>query len=109
MFGPVELLEVSYGEPVADFVARYLSSREAVLIQSMCRYWTTVSGRFIDSDGNDLEPSGYITFRRIVHAATARSELVEYRAKFLDGSLRYPCQRYPARNNNAGRLRGATD
>ena len=25
----------------------------------MCRYWISASERFIDSDGNDLEPSGY--------------------------------------------------
>ena len=28
----------------------------------MCRYRITGPGRFIDSDGNDLEPSGYIIF-----------------------------------------------
>lgn len=53
-------------------------------------YRITASGRFIDSDGNDLEPSGYIIFYAYpkVRASGDRSfELVEYRAKFLDGNL----------------------
>jgi hypothetical protein len=56
----------------------------------MCRYRITVSGRFIDADGNDLEPSGYITFYAY-HKDRAPGddsfELLEYRAKFLDGNL----------------------
>ena len=56
----------------------------------MCRYRITASGRFIDSDGNDLEPSGYITFYAYPKDRAAGdkvSEIVEYRAKFSDGNL----------------------
>jgi hypothetical protein len=56
----------------------------------MCRYRITASGRLVDSDGNDLEPSGYITFYDLPtdRAPDGDSyELVEYRAKFLDGNL----------------------
>ena len=56
----------------------------------MCRYRITVSGRFIDSDGNDLEPSGYITFYACPKdraSGDSSFELVEYRAKFSDGNL----------------------
>ena len=56
----------------------------------MCRYWITASGRFVDSDGNDLEASGYITFYAYPKdraSGDSLIELVEYRAKFLDGNL----------------------
>ena len=56
----------------------------------MCRYRITASRRFVDSEGNDLEPSGYITFYAYPkdRAPGEKSfELVEYRAKFSDGNL----------------------
>ncbi len=56
----------------------------------MCRNRIAASGRFIDSDGNDLEPSGYITFYAYPKDRASGDnsfELVEYRAKFLDGNL----------------------
>ena len=56
----------------------------------MCRYRITAAGRFVDSDGNDLEPSGYITFYGYPKDCTPGDnsfELVEYRAKFADGNL----------------------
>src|ERR1700690_417457 len=56
----------------------------------MCRYRITASGRFIDSDGNDLEPSGDITFYAYPKDRASGDrpfEFVEYRAKFLDGNL----------------------
>jgi hypothetical protein len=56
----------------------------------MYRYRITASGRFVDVDGNDIEPSGYITFYAYPKAlATDDSsrELIEYRAKFSDGKL----------------------
>ena len=56
----------------------------------MCRYRITAAGRFIDSDGNDLEPSGYITFYAYPKdraSGDSCRELVDYRAKFLDGNL----------------------
>ncbi len=57
---------------------------------SMCRYRITALGRFIDANGNDLEPSGYITFYGDPKDGASGDnsfELVEYRAKFLDGDL----------------------
>jgi len=54
------------------------------------RYRITASGRFVDSDGNDLEPSGYITFYDYPKdrpSGDSPLELVRYRAKFLDGNL----------------------
>ena len=56
----------------------------------MCRYRITASGRFVDSDGNDLEPTGYITFYAYPkdrEPGDRSLELVEYRAKLLDGNL----------------------
>jgi hypothetical protein len=56
----------------------------------MCRYRITAAGRFVDSDGNDLEPSGYITFYGYPKDRTPGDnsfELVEYRARFVDGNL----------------------
>ncbi len=56
----------------------------------MCRYRITASGRFVDADGNDLEPSGYITFYAYPQERIHRDqsfELVEYRAKFSEGNL----------------------
>jgi hypothetical protein len=56
----------------------------------MCRYRITPSGRLVDSDGNDLEPSGYITFYGYPKDRSPVDnsfELVEYRAKFSDGNL----------------------
>jgi hypothetical protein len=56
----------------------------------MCRYQITAAGRFVDSDGNDLEPSGYIVFYGYPKDRAPGDdsfELVEYRAKFLDGNL----------------------
>ena len=56
----------------------------------MCRYRITASGRFVDSEGNDLEPTGYITFYAYPKdpaPGDTSFELVEYRAKFLDGNL----------------------
>jgi hypothetical protein len=59
----------------------------------MFRYRITAGGRLIDSDGNDVEPDGYITFY-----ATERAERIgldqpgiltlrEYRARFASGQL----------------------
>jgi hypothetical protein len=56
----------------------------------MCRYRITAAGRFVDSDCNDLEPSGYITFYGYPKDRTPGDnsfELVEYRARFVDGNL----------------------
>lgn len=56
----------------------------------LCRYRITASGRFIDSDGNDLEPTGYITFYAFPKDRASGDdsfELIEYRAKFLEGNL----------------------
>jgi hypothetical protein len=56
----------------------------------MCRYRITAAGRVIDSNGNDLEPSGYITFYAYPkdrESGDSSFELVEYRARFLDGNL----------------------
>jgi hypothetical protein len=56
----------------------------------MCRYRITALGRFIDFDGNDLEPSGYITFYADPKERAPGDnsyELVVYRAKFVDGNL----------------------
>lgn len=56
----------------------------------MCRYRITASGRFIDLDGNDLEPSGYITFYADPKDRAPGDKafaLVVYRAKFSDGNL----------------------
>ena len=56
----------------------------------MCRYRITALGRFIDANGNDLESSGYITFYgdpKDRASGDNSFELVEYRAKFLDGNL----------------------
>jgi hypothetical protein len=56
----------------------------------MCRYRITASGRFVDSAGNDLEPTGYVTFYAYPKdpaPGDTSFELVEYRAKFSDGNL----------------------
>ncbi len=56
-------------------------------------------GRFIDADGNDLEPSGYITFYGYPKDRASGDNafgLVEYRAKFLDGNLESIVRARPA-------------
>jgi hypothetical protein len=56
----------------------------------MCRYRITASGRFTDSDGNDIEPSGYVTFYAFPKNRPSEDKapgLAEYRAKFADGNL----------------------
>jgi hypothetical protein len=56
----------------------------------MYRYRITAAGRFMDLDGNDLEPSGYITFYgdpKDRAPGDNSFELVVYRAKFSDGNL----------------------
>jgi hypothetical protein len=49
------------------------------------RYRITATGRFVDEDGRDLEPTGYIDF--VAHDDCAPNELVEYRARFVKGVL----------------------
>jgi hypothetical protein len=59
----------------------------------MFRYRITSEGRLMDSDGNDIEPDGYITFyttERADREGTAHeriSALREYRARFAFGQL----------------------
>jgi len=50
----------------------------------MFRYRITVDGRLIDSDGNDIEPDGYISFYT---TEERRLTLREYRAHFSAGQL----------------------
>lgn len=56
----------------------------------MVRYRITASGRFVDWDGNDMEPDGYVMFYAFPKnrsSSEVTAELVEYRAKFVAGSL----------------------
>lgn len=59
----------------------------------MCRYTITVAGRLIDSEGNDLEPEGYLVFytQDPPEAEPADSvqsnRWLEYRACFVAGQL----------------------
>ncbi len=49
----------------------------------MQRYIITSRGRLVDSQGNDLEPDGYIAF----YAEDADGRWREYRARFREGNL----------------------
>ncbi len=59
----------------------------------MFRYRITSEGRLIDSDGNDVEPDGYISFYTTERAERNGLEqrgiltLREYRARFVTGQL----------------------
>lgn len=50
------------------------------------RYRITAAGRLVDEGGRDLEPTGYLDF--LGDDDEAPNELVEYRARFVDGALK---------------------
>jgi hypothetical protein len=49
------------------------------------RYRITAAGRFVNRNGRDLEPTGYVDFYG--DDADSANGLVEYRARFVDGTL----------------------
>lgn len=53
----------------------------------LCRYIITGSGRLVDSQGNDLEPEGYLTFYTRDNEGMQGGRWREYRAQFEGGKL----------------------
>lgn len=53
----------------------------------LCRYTLTRAGRLVDSQGNDLEPEGYLIFYTQDDQGTSEDRWREYRAHFEHGQL----------------------